>query len=116
MRLNLVRVEVVKRKILNMVKIDWKHTLVSLPFILIACFFNYEFSMIVIISAYWYSREQSQAEYRWMSTNSTNRAGMPWWAGYDLRLWTRKSLFDDWILPTVVCFIIVIIYNLIFQK
>ncbi len=86
--------------------IAWGHTLISLPVILTATLLGYGLEATITISLYWFSREQTQAEYRWMHNNQANRAAKPWWKGFDLRLWTRKSLIDDWLMPTAVCILV----------
>lgn len=47
-------------------------------------------------------REHAQAEYRWIETYGGHlRRNMPWWGGFDPRVWNRKSLLD-WVLPLLV--------------
>lgn len=44
-------------------------------------------------------REHAQAEYRWIETyGKRKRANMPWWGGFDPRVWNRKSMLD-WLAP-----------------
>lgn len=44
-------------------------------------------------------REHAQAEYRWIETYGWHlRANMPWWGGFDPKVWNAKSL-TDWALP-----------------
>lgn len=52
-------------------------------------------------AALYVGREQAQAEYRWIETyGAGRRANMPWWGGYDPRVWNKKSLLD-FIVPTI---------------
>ncbi len=47
-------------------------------------------------------REHAQAEYRWIETfGSHRRAYMPWWGGFDLRVW-KADAWLDWIFPAIV--------------
>lgn len=47
-------------------------------------------------------REQAQAEYRWIERyGSRLRANMPWWGGFDPKVWNLKSLLD-FALPVAV--------------
>lgn len=48
-------------------------------------------------------REHAQAEQRWIERYAKwRRAGLPWWGGFDARVWNTKSL-SDWLLPLVAC-------------
>ncbi|BBS37393.1 hypothetical protein WP5S18E01_22400 [Enterobacter cloacae] len=53
----------------------------------------------------WYiSREHTQAEYRWITQyGAGKRANMPWWGGFDWRVWNLASLLD-WLVPLPFCF------------
>lgn len=45
-------------------------------------------------------REITQAEYRWIEHfGSGLRANMPWWGGFDPRVWQRADPWLDWIVP-----------------
>ena len=51
-------------------------------------------------------REHAQAEYRMIQKfYEGKRANMPWWGGFDPRAWDTKSMLD-WLLPTVLGFMI----------
>lgn len=41
------------------------------------------------------AREHTQAEYRWIEHRGEGlRANMPWWGGFDPRVWNLASIFD----------------------
>ena len=66
-------------------------------------------------SAFYIGREITQAEYRVIEQfYDGKRANMPWYGGFEPRAWELKSLLD-WILPTVVCLIILVIATLLTQ-
>lgn len=49
------------------------------------------------------AREHTQAEYRWIAMfGDGKRANMPWWGGFDWRVWDLASLLD-WLVPVLVC-------------
>lgn len=49
------------------------------------------------------AREHTQAEYRWIAQfGKGKRANMPWWGGFDWRVWGLPSLLD-WAVPVLVC-------------
>ena len=50
--------------------------------------------------AWFVSREIAQAEYRWIEHFGRGlRANMPWWGGFDPRVWQRADPWLDWIVP-----------------
>ena len=50
---------------------------------------------------FYMGREHAQAEYRWIEHyGAGRRANMPWWGGFDPKVWNLKSL-TDWLLPLV---------------
>lgn len=52
-------------------------------------------------AAVYIGREHAQAEYRWIETYGFGRrANMPWWGGFDLKVWNWKSVVD-WFLPLI---------------
>lgn len=54
----------------------------------------------VAASTWSISREITQAEYRWIEQfGSGLRENMPWWGGFDLRVWQRLDPWLDWIVP-----------------
>ena len=58
-------------------------------------------------SAWFISREISQAEYRWIEQFGAGlRGNMPWWGRFDVRVWQHADPWLDWIVPSVVTSII----------
>ena len=57
-----------------------------------------------LVGCMWFfAREHTQAEYRWISSfGNGKRANMPWWGGFDPRAWDKASLMD-WLVPVVAC-------------
>lgn len=50
---------------------------------------------------FYMGREHAQAEYRWIEHyGAGRRANMPWWGGFDPKVWNLKSL-TDWLLPAI---------------
>ena len=49
------------------------------------------------------AREHTQAEYRWIAMfGDGKRANMPWWGGFDWRVWDMASVLD-WLVPVLAC-------------
>ena len=46
------------------------------------------------------AREHTQAEYRWIEKfGKGKRINMPWWGGFDPRVWSRDAFLVDLLLP-----------------
>ena len=57
--------------------------------------------------AFYAGREHAQAEYRWIATwGQRKRANMPWWGGFDPRVWDTHSLWWNLSFPAVCVSII----------
>ena len=56
------------------------------------------------IGCLWFiAREHTQAEYRWIAMlGDGKRANMPWWGGFDWRVWDLASIMD-WLVPVLIC-------------
>ena len=49
------------------------------------------------------ARKHTQAEYRWIKRFCDgHRQNMPWWGGFDPRVWNVASLMD-FVVPVVAC-------------
>jgi hypothetical protein len=56
--------------------------------------------------SWWAAREHTQAEYRWIAAYAGGRrAAMPWWGGFDLRIWDRGSVLDAAV-PAAFCLVV----------
>ena len=74
--------------------------------------------MIAGASMYWFAcpavffigREHAQAEYRWIQRYGNGlRANMPWWGGFDARIWDRHSFVWNLSLPVLVSMVAMLI-------
>jgi hypothetical protein len=64
----------------------------------------------LVASAWTISREITQAEYRWIELYGSGlRSNMPWWGGFDLRVWQRLDPWLDWLLPTILVWTLVLV-------
>ncbi|MCA7037166.1 hypothetical protein LE119_04080 [Escherichia coli] len=60
-------------------------------------------------AVFFMAREHTQAEYRWIANfGDGKRANMPWWGGFDRRVWNMPSLLD-WIVPVFACAVVWVI-------
>lgn len=61
-----------------------------------------------LASSWWLAREHTQAEYRWIQAFAGgHRAGMPWWSGFDPRVWNWASGLDA-LAPALFCLLLFI--------
>lgn len=59
----------------------------------------------MFMASFYIGREHAQAEYRWIeSFGYGKRRNMPWWGGFDYRVWNAGSLLD-WVMPILVFFV-----------
>lgn len=54
-------------------------------------------------SGFYFGREVSQAEYKWLYDYREVRANMTWWQGFDVRRWSQDAL-ADFLMPVVASF------------
>lgn len=56
------------------------------------------------------AREHAQAEYRWIERyGAHHRANMPWWGGFDPRVWNERDAWIDWIAPVIAAVVLAIL-------
>lgn len=66
----------------------------------------------ITMSAFYISRETTQAEYRWIEQfGAGRRANMPWWGRFDLRVWPKLTQWTDWIGPIGATCAVALIVN-----
>lgn len=71
--------------------------LLQLPFSL----FGFWWAGAAFAIALFIGREHAQAEYRWIDTyGAGRRANMPWWGGFDPRVWGHIDSWLDWLAPS----------------
>ncbi len=65
------------------------------------------------IGCMWFiAREHTQAEYRWIAQfGAGKRANMPWWGGFDWRVWNLPSILD-WLVPVLACAVVYFVTTL----
>lgn len=57
----------------------------------------------LLACVWWAAREHTQAEYRWVAAyGQGKRQNMPWWGGFDKRVWNWPSALDL-LVPVLFC-------------
>ena len=60
----------------------------------------------IIGCTFFIAREHTQAEYRWIEQyGKGKRINMPWWGGFNFRVWNIDSLLD-FVIPILCCFVL----------
>lgn len=82
-----------------MMKLDWTplgHALCVLLLQLVAyTLFNDALVAGLVGSTFFFAREHTQAEYRWIAKYGLGkRENMPWYGGFDPKVWDVGSLLD----------------------
>lgn len=93
-----------------MKKIDYSPLGHAVAAVMLQCIVGLIFGMWGVggsLGCLWFiAREHTQAEYRWIARfGEGKRANMPWWGGFDLRVWNVASLLD-WLFPVMACAVI----------
>ena len=83
----------------------WKkynHIIITIVLVAIAIPFEFEIYTLLMLSGFWFGREHSQAEYRYMKLKGINRSKLCFFDGFRKEAWDRDSLINDLILPIIV--------------
>ena len=83
----------------------WKnnnHTIITAVLVAAGCVFGYGLESILIVGSFWFGREHSQAEYRYMKLKGINRSKLGFFDGFRKEAWNKDSFFNDLVLPIVV--------------
>ena len=84
------------------------HTIITAVLVTVGCVFGYEIETLLIVSGFWFGREHSQAEYRYMKLKGINRSKLGFFDGFKIEAWDKDSFINDLILPIIVGVFIVI--------
>lgn len=71
------------------------HALIAVAVQLLFGLFGYWWAGALPGAFYYVGREIAQAEYRWIDQfGNGKRANMPWWGGFDKRVWKTDAIAD----------------------
>lgn len=87
----------------------YNHTIITIVLVAIAIPFGFEIFALIMLSGFWFGREHSQAEYRYMKLKGINRSKLGFFDGFRKEAWNKDSLLNDLILPTVISVLVIII-------
>ena len=87
------------------------HTIITAGIVFLACLLGFGIEVLLIISGFWFGREHSQAEYRYMKLKGINRSKLGFFDGFRLEAWDRDSFLKDLMIPVMVGIILLIGVN-----
>lgn len=90
------------------------HSIITAVLIGISCLFGYGLESLLIISGFWFGREHSQAEYRYMKIQGINRSDLGFLQGFRVEAWNRDSFLNDLMIPIIVGILVILIYKVIY--
>ena len=79
-----------------------EHTLITVVIVLATSLSGYGLYGAVGMAMFWFGREHSQAEYRYMNLMRINRSELGFFDGFKREAWNSDSLMNDLIIPSVV--------------
>jgi len=83
--------------------INWQHPLIALSAALAVVILGAPVLCCFAVPVFFTGREHTQAEYRWIETFGRHRrANMPWWGGFDRRVWDVHSWWWNLLLPWLI--------------
>ena len=85
----------------NVIK-NHNHTIITAVLVTVGCVFGYGIETLLMVSGFWFGREHSQAEYRFMKLKGINRELLKWNDVFKKEAWNYDSFVNDLVLPIVV--------------
>lgn len=85
----------------NVIK-NHNHTIITAVLVTVGCVFGYGLETLLVVGGFWFGREHSQAEYRYMKLKCINRSKLGFFDGFMLEAWDRDSFLNDLIIPIMV--------------
>lgn len=85
------------------------HTIITAVLVTVGCVFVNGLEILLIVGGFWFGREHSQAEYRYMKLKGINRSKLGFFDGFKLEAWDKDSLINDLIIPIGVGLLIILV-------
>ena len=90
------------------------HTIITAVLVAVGCVFGYGLETLLVVGGFWFGREHSQAEYRYMKLKGINRSKLGFFDGFRLEAWDRDSFLKDLIIPIIIIGVLVILIYKVF--
>lgn len=79
-----------------------EHSIITAIIVSIASIFGVGLYALLLMAGFWFGREHSQAEYRFMKLKGIAREELSDADGFRLEAWNYDSLVNDLVMPIVV--------------
>ena len=101
---------------INIYKIWYKfnHTIITAVLVTVGCVFGYGLETLLVVGGFWFGREHSQAEYRFMKLQGINRSKLGFFDGFRIKAWNRDSFLNDLIIPIIIGVLVILIYKVFY--
>lgn len=90
------------------------HIIITAVLVTAGCVFGYGIETLLIVGGFWFGREHSQAEYRYMKLKGINRSKLGFFDGFKLEAWDRDSFLNDLIIPIIIGVLVILIYKVFY--
>ena len=87
------------------------HTIITAVLVTVGCVFGYGLETLLVVGGFWFGREHSQAEYRYMKLKGINRSKLGFFDGFNPIVWNKDSLLNDLIIPIIVGILVILIHK-----
>ena len=88
---------------------NFNHTIITAVLVTVGCVFGYGLETLLVVGGFWFGREHSQAEYRYMKLKGINRSKLGFFDGFRLEAWDRDSFLNDLVIPIIVGLLIILV-------
>lgn len=94
----------------------YNHTIITAVLVTTGCVFGYGLETLLVVGGFWFGREHSQAEYRFMKLQGINRSDLGFFQGFNPIAWNFDSLVIDLLLPIFIGINLALIFNIFSLK
>jgi len=88
--------------LINKIWYKYNHSIITAILVTVGCVLWYGLETLLIVGGFWFGREHSQAEYRYMKLKRITRKELSDIDGFRLEAWNYDSFVNDLVLPIVV--------------
>ena len=92
------------------------HSIITAGIVFLASLLGFGIESLLMVSCFWFGREHSQAEYRFMKMQGINRSDLGFLQGFNPIAWNKDSLIIDLLLPIFIGLNLFLIFNIFSLK
>ena len=90
------------------------HSIITSVLVAVGCVFGYGLDTLLVVGGFWFGREHSQAEYRYMKLKGINRSKLGFFDGFKKEAWNKDSFLNDLIIPIIIGVLVILIYKVLY--